>query len=183
MRFAERPLFKPTDRDSIREVNPAAVVEPRKNVDDLSTNHYGHSLEEDLCIKIIGEKRDWWLADWSEGQAVGIPQLNSDYETVDERYPIYWSAQKLNSKLVPINSEQGEDRSVRCRVQHTPKRWNFWHFSICWQNTQGVLLHRDHPEFSRPMQTAARKLLCDNLLENAPMPRLFATEVYCSSIT
>jgi hypothetical protein len=124
----------PTNRENLflpgtRIINPDAIEIPSERLSDLSTNLLGESKIDDVYIKVTNNS---FLEPWVEGSSVITPYFNADFCIDNERGYFYWKIQDIitcsikPTEIVTIS----KTFDLSFEVKHTPKRCNFWHFSI-----------------------------------------------------
>jgi hypothetical protein len=112
-----------------KQIDPKKIEIPSVQLSDLSTNLLGESKIEDVYIKIINPAL---LDAWNESLPVSIPVYNTDFCIDDKRGYFFW----LIGDIINCQIESVEiiaiDKifNLSFRLRHTPKKCNFWHFSI-----------------------------------------------------
>ena len=112
-------------------INPDTIEIPTKHLSDLSNNLLGKSEICDIYIKVTNKPL---LEQWEEGQSVTIPIFDLDFHIDKERGYYFWQIQDLVSchfePIEIITSGKTHSFIITLEIKHTPKKCNFWHFSI-----------------------------------------------------
>lgn len=109
-----------------------AICSPREQIEDLSTSLLGiYTYEHTLLDLTITGKESF--AEYCEPDVAINPKpiYEQDFIVNDEKG--YWLI--LIEKLQNIEcviERNSENIYAECRVEHTPMRWNYWHFSLRW---------------------------------------------------
>jgi hypothetical protein len=137
-------LIRFTKTNDVKEIiNPETgfvkcehICTPRQHAADLSTSLLG--IFEVLHIQIeLTDAGNAKYNDYCEPNAtIDPPILHQDYLLNNSRH--FWV---IHVKDI-INAEVDYTKSnlpfkATCIIQHTPMKWNFWHFSIRWKTENG----------------------------------------------
>jgi hypothetical protein len=112
-----------------KQIDPKKIEIPSEQLSDLSTNLLGESKIEDVYIKIINPA---FLDAWNEGVPINIPIYNNDFCIDDKRGYFFWVVRDIincqidSVEIIAIN----KIFNLSFKLKHTPKKCNFWHFSI-----------------------------------------------------
>jgi hypothetical protein len=109
-----------------QQINPDKIEIPSEQLSDLSTNLLGESKIEDVYIKVTNQS---FLEPWTEGYSVNIPVFGDDFCVDNERAYFYWKIQDITTYSTELETI-GQTFNLSLKVIHTPKKCNFWHFSI-----------------------------------------------------
>ncbi len=126
---------------------------------DLSTNLIGVFQIEDRCWRISGERKVHYIELWREGETV-TPPAKEDWEYNEQFGAIYFPIDELLNMTVPYTKgNDPEQKTVQCKVLHTPVRSNFWHCSIRWFNEDGDMIDQKGNWRKRMLSTARSMLV------------------------
>lgn len=132
----------------------------RDHLRDLSTNLIGVFKTEDRYWRIIGDRKVYFISLWNEGEIV-TPPTEDDLEYNEQFGAIYFSIDELLNMTVPYTrGNEQEEKTVWCKVLHTPVRSNFWHCSIRWFNEDGDIIDQKG-KWSKRMLSTARSMLVE----------------------
>lgn len=95
---------------------------------DLSTNLLGIFIEEDAYINVINRALN---VKWQRGDEIIIPQFERDFQHVNNRYLYYLNIGTILDIKIDFEKDSIKSFAV-CKVNHSPVKANFWHFSINW---------------------------------------------------
>ena len=126
----------------------------------LSTNLIGNFKKEDRYWKIIGNRKAYYTELWHEGESVA-PPAKEDWAYNEQFGAIYFPMDELLNMTVPYTKgNDQEQKTVQCKVLHTPVRSNFWHCSIRWFNEDGDMIDQKG-KWSKRMLSTARSMLVE----------------------
>ena len=132
----------------------------RDHLRDLSTNLIGVFKTEDRFWKIVGDRKAHYTELWHEGEKV--THLTKEDWSYNEQFgAIYFPIDELLNMTVPYTrGNDPEQKTVQCKVLHTPVRSNFWHCSIRWFNEDGDMIDQKG-KWSKRMLSTARSMLVE----------------------
>jgi hypothetical protein len=115
--------------DGTKQIDPDKIEIPSEQLSDLSTNLLGKSQIDDVYIKITNLAL---LDAWNEGVSVNIPVYNSDFCIDEKRGYFFWLIEDIINCTIKSVEITAIDTifNLSLQVKHTPKKCNFWHFSI-----------------------------------------------------
>ena len=117
------------------------VAEPTKHIADYSTNLMGIFELQHLLISLTTDGKNKFSQECAPDENVETPVFNEDFIVADDIN--YFSILVSDLDNVKVDYSFGDDKLIGiCRIEHTPMRWNFWHFSIRWVNHNGDYLHQ-----------------------------------------
>lgn len=132
----------------------------RDHLRDLSTNLIGNFKKEDRYWKIIGNRKAYYTELWHVGESVA-PPAKEDWAYDEQFGAIYFRMDELLNMTVPYTKGNNqEQKTVQCKVLHTPVRSNFWHCSIRWFNEDGDIIDQKG-KWSKRMLSTARSMLVE----------------------
>jgi len=131
----------------------------RNHLRDLSTNLIGVFKTEDRFWKIVGDRKAHYTELWHEGEKVA-PPTKEDWSYNEQFGAIYFPIDELLNMTVPYTrGNDPEQKTVQCKVLHTPVRSNFWHCSIRWFNEDGDIIDQKGNWRKRMLSTARSMLV------------------------
>lgn len=126
---------------------------------DLSTNLIGVFKTEDRYWRVIGERKAQYIELWQERESVH-PPAEGDWEYNEQFGAIYFPIDELLNMTVSYTKGNAkEQKTVQCKVLHTPVRSNFWHCSIRWFNEDGDIIDQKGNWRKRMLSTARSMLV------------------------
>lgn len=105
--------------------NPSFTHMPDLSCSLLSNEGF---KKEYITLKIINPD---FLEYCNPNTSVEIPIFEKDYEINQNRFPYYLIMSEIHN--LQISYKKNEDLyEATCYVNHTPMKWNYWHFSVNW---------------------------------------------------
>lgn len=138
---------------------------------DYSTNLPGYFRLTDNFITLQGEERKYFRSYWDFLEAVRIPVFEQDF-TVDESKGIFFlPIAAIHRKIqFPLKRPPKlSDDILTAIVVHTPTRSNFWHFSICWEDTQQKIIKPSDSKWKEDCIATMRALLMELIETDVPV--------------
>lgn len=142
---------------------------------DLSTVLYGIYREEhvklQLTAKGVSEYKDYCAPDCT----ITAPKFNTHF-IIDEEM-LFWAIKISDvetEKLKHYNVNLKKEFEASCKILHTPKKSNFWHYSIDWENEEGLFknLKEEDKKFEKKAKKrfgkGCRELLKRHIILNCP---------------
>lgn len=137
-------LIRYTNTNDILEIiNPETgfvkqehICTPKKHASDLSTSLLGVFEVTHIQIQLteVGKTK---YNDYCQPDAnIDVPIFQQDFERNTSRH--FWVIlikDILNAEVDYLKSNT--PFKANCIIQHTPMKWNFWHFSIRWKVEDG----------------------------------------------
>lgn len=102
-----------------------------EHVSDFSTNLLGIFTVKDIYIEICGPDKIYFNNDWKVGTEVNIPKYEKDFKYNLIRGYFFLYIYDLQNTVF-AKYDDATKIALHCQVIHTPKNWNFWHFSLRW---------------------------------------------------
>lgn len=99
---------------------------------DFSTNLLGVFEPNDNLIRVKGENSDYFNSLWIEGNNVGEPLYNKNFDIDTERGNFFLKISDLDGKIANYTNDKSDNIIAKCKILHTPTNCNFWHFSLRW---------------------------------------------------
>ena len=156
------------------------VFTPSDQAHDLSTSLLGVFEIEHLKIELTSTGKSKYNKYCEPDCTVSTPVFKKDYHIKSDRH--FWSLliSKINNNKA--NYEKSKlPLTAECKVQHSPMKWNYWHFSIRWQ-TQDGLWHElpdneKRKRWSRRLAHEVRSLIA--MFAKIEEPNYFELEKSC----
>lgn len=120
-------------------LDPDVVVVQSQQVPALSTSLFGHFKLDHTKIELIGDRRTYFNEMCNPDDAVDEPIDLVDYQLNAQRHYIVLPISKLHKAKHTFKSGSGDIMQIESVLEHTPMRWNFWHFSLQWDTNEGRL--------------------------------------------
>ena len=148
------------------------VADPTKHIADFSTNLLGIFEPRHLSISLNDEGKIEFNHYCSPEEKVDVPIFNKHF--IVEADINYFSILISDIQNQKIPYYLGDDLVLgTCRIEHTPMKWNFWHFSIRWVNNNGDYLHNQKDNkfksgWTKQLSSAAKALIVQYAKVNEP---------------
>lgn len=162
------------------------VAERSSRLMDLSTSLVGNFHPDDNKYVIIGPRKIYFANEvWPEGELVAPPPSREEFQIQDTVFNYFFLVSEVHNYSVKFSIPEEGEFNATLKVKHTPRRSNFWHFSIrvLDQNNEdiGDRNHGRRKPFSKDSRIlkAAQKALCSLVkyevlnFENLPLA------IYC----
>jgi len=126
--------------DENDDITSDYICSPRGNIQDLSTSLLSHFIYDDTKIKLTAEGNamfgEYCLPSY-KGERLYSPE---HFDIKEDRKFWVIPAGLFDGIKVTITLGTTDVEAVSY-IQHTPMKWNFWHFSLRWiVETRGDLL-------------------------------------------
>ncbi|MFN8250352.1 MAG: hypothetical protein U0V75_00625 [Ferruginibacter sp.] len=145
------------------------ISQQTKHIADYSTSLFGIFTIKHLAIRLTNEGKKKYN-EYCEPNSLITPLIfNDDFLIDNNRKFISFKVGSINNKIITY-PQNDTNTNGKCVVEHTPMKWNYWHFSVRWVNENFEYLNKQ-PEvlFDRPktgwvrlFSTAARAMLANN---------------------
>jgi hypothetical protein len=134
------------------QIQQAFICQPREQVFDLSTSLLGIFEIGFLAISLTETGKAIFNHYCEPDAETPSPVPGKDFEWIKRPF---WTVQvgKIHGKEADYRYNDSPFKAT-CHVQHTPMRWNYWHFSVRWQ-TEEDMIH-ELPESERKKKWANR---------------------------
>jgi len=142
------------------------VADPTRHIADYSTNLLGIFELKHIAIYLTADGKKLYNTYCLPDAEVKPLIYNTDFQITNNRK--YFTIKIADISNIPVPFViNGIEKKAKCLIEHTPMKWNFWHFSIRWINDNSEYLHDQNENlFDRPKQgwvrllsTAARAML------------------------
>lgn len=140
------------------------IANPTHHARDLSTSLFGIFTIEHTKIRLTLEGKSEYGHDCAPNAVVNPPIFNKHFDTYQNR--TYWIVKVSdihNQALEYTNVHNNEVLKAECLIEHTPMKWNFWHFSIRWKFNDGRYWHemekKDIEKYSRKIGHETKSII------------------------
>lgn len=154
------------------------ICHPSEQIYDLSLVLLGVYNDKHIPIELtkVG-KQNYAGYCAPDSEIVPSPTFNTDFVINDDRRFWVCRASDLVNKPAMYN-RNNVAHTATSYIKHTPARWNFWHYSLLWQSSEGDLDTFDEKERGKVVQKlkhAARTAISNlnatiNFPETTPLP-------------
>ena len=115
-----------------------------KDLPDFSTSLFGIFTLDDIKIKVTNGLYQCYC---EPNCIVDTPIFEDDFECDANRG--HWSILFDSIHNQEIEYED-QTLSAICHINHTPMKWNFWHFSVNWYINDIDAYWHDNPDYQTP---------------------------------
>lgn len=121
------------------------IANPTNHSRDLSTSLYGIFKIQHTKIRLTPEGKSKYSLDCAPNTVVDPPIFNTHFDTYQNR--TYWiiKVSDIHNQVLEYTNNN-EIINAECLIEHTPVKWNFWHFSIRWKFNDGRYWHEMEPK-------------------------------------
>lgn len=128
------------------------ICSPRHHASDLSTNLLGVFETEDIRIQLTEVGKDKYNDYCEPDEAVEPPIFGEDFVFRDKCFWVIAIKHLIEAEVDYTKADM--PFKAKCSIEHTPMRWNFWHFSIRWKTNDGFW----HQLSSKEKEKLAKRL-------------------------
>lgn len=128
--------------DTTGLVQTEFIANPTRHSRDLSTSLLGVFKVEHTKIRLSQEGKNEYSVECDPNENVSHPLFNIHFDIYENR--TYWliKVSNINNQIVQYTNPQNlEILNAECQIEHTPMKWNYWHFSIRWKFNDGRYWH------------------------------------------
>jgi len=134
------------------------IADPTKHIADYSTSLLGKFKIEHIKIALTPEGKKFYNFYCFPNRRVKKLIYKTDFFLMHNRQYLTIKISNISENLISFETSSGLDNG-RCVIEHTPMRWNFWHFSVRWKHNDSEYLHeQEEKNFSKPTQGWVRVL-------------------------
>ncbi len=158
-----------TMRDEVTNfIKTKNICDPTSRIEDLSTSLLGIFKCDYIKIKFTQGSLHFY--DYcSPDEQVNVPIYEEDFYLVVNRKFWVIKIDKLHQKQFSyfVNNQP---QVATCIIKHTPAKWNYWHFSLRWETSEGQLADlpiNQRSSLAKKIGTFARAVIaqfCDDKL-------------------
>jgi hypothetical protein len=141
----------------------------REHLKDFSSNLLGVFQIADAAIRLEKTARKSYLTGaWTVGEDV-TPPTDDDFSVLSEYGYFFYHIGEIQNFPQPfLIANQLPSYVGRCYVVHTPKRANFWHFSIRWKIGEQDVEETLNENERRNLLGLVRSFLIERAIVNLP---------------
>ena len=162
------------------------IANPTSNLRDLSTSLYGIYAIEHTKIRIKKDGGQDYLVECLPNSEVVPPLFDVHFDTYENR--TFWFIQISNiqnQRAEYINPQNQEILNAECQIEHTPMKWNYWHFSIRWKFSDGRYWHemsqKEIDKYSRKIGHETKAIISKFAQVVLPKYKTIPTSIYISN--
>jgi hypothetical protein len=156
------------------------ICSPKENIRDLSTSLLGIFTTQHNNLSFTTEGKAKYMFYCEPSEEVQPPMEFIDFSIAGNRGCWCVQISKVDGKA--FEYKQNKDTLLATsRVQHTPMKWNFWHFSLRWDLNSGPienLEEREQKKIAQKIGHAARVLISHHATANVPPHEMLPAECY-----
>lgn len=161
----------------------AHVCSPREHIQDLSMSLLGIYRPQDIFIQLTESGKIKFNHYCEPDANVPVPVFEEEFILNEDRHYWWVPIDKLSNKEFPYERDN-HPFVATCMVEHSPMRWNFWHFSLKWKTDLGDL--EDLPEkqkknVDRRIAHSARALIAKFAIIEFPENLILPKNCYCKN--
>ncbi len=140
------------------------IANPTSHARDLSTSLLGVFTVEHTKIRLTKEGKEEYSIECGPNTEVAPPIFDKHFDSYENR--TFWVVKVAsihNQSLEYTNVQNNEVLKAECLIEHTPMKWNFWHFSIRWRFNDGRYWHemekKDIEKYSRKIGHETKSII------------------------
>ncbi len=163
------------------EIYLNSFCHPKEKMDDYSSNLLGIFTPLDNYVAIKnGPNKNYFVAQWEEGEEVVAPQYPKDFEFDYNRGYFFLDVNEFDGKIPANYKKDNQTYRAWPKVIHTPTRANFWHVSIRWVNEQNqeIRAPKNVKGWQRRLYSEARNVLIEFARFEEPPFQEIPSEIY-----
>lgn len=139
------------------------IADPTKHISDYSTNLLGVFEINHIAISLTDLGKQKYNLYCLPNETVTTPEYEAEFYLNNERKYFSLKIGEIDNFTFPYEIDK-VTYTGKCIVEHTPMKWNFWHFSIRWQNQDNIYLDSLNDKeikkgWGRQLSSVARALL------------------------
>ncbi|MDI9358514.1 MAG: hypothetical protein QM528_06180 [Phycisphaerales bacterium] len=164
-------------------VKPEFIANPTAHARDLSTSLLGVFTVNHTKIQLTDKGKDEYAVAWLSNEAVNPLLFKIHFDIYENRTYWFIKVSNINNQTVQYtNPENCETLHITCQIEHTPMKWNFWHFSIRWQFKDGRYWHtmskKDIEKYSRKIGHETKSIISKFAQVLEPDFKIIPTDIY-----
>lgn len=143
IRFTHSNIREIIFDDTINQVRQSQIVDPSKGMEDLSTSLLGIFKPNYIQIDLTATGKIKYNHYCSPDRLVDTPVFEVDYIMNVNRG--FWVVLVGDINNITADYTKGDiDTKFKatCVIEHTPMKWNYWHFSIRWKTENLEFWHK-----------------------------------------
>lgn len=114
------------------------ICSPEDRIDDLSMSLLGNYTTDHIFLEFTNEGKSKFMEYCEPDIEPDTPIFETDFNTDSNRH-FWWIPISKIHNIQFDYTRSNEPYLATCKVQHTPMRWNYWHFSLRWSTDLGEL--------------------------------------------
>ncbi|MBO9561413.1 MAG: hypothetical protein J7621_01520 [Niastella sp.] len=175
--------------DAIQEemINPETgyirvnlICSPRERIYDLSVILLGVYTQNHIPIELTREGKTKFGGYCEPNSTISDPPVYNDHFVLNKNKRFWVSKISSISNIEVPYSRDNSNHTVRCYVKHTPTKWNFWHYSLRWESSEGNLDDMDEKKRGKVLQRMANEArVMLSRMANVEYPQIEALPASC----
>lgn len=128
--------------EELNQIKQTEICSPSEGMNDLSTSLLGVFEPSFLQIDLTTFGKEKYNYYCEPDIEVDVPIFNEDFAIKDSRG--FWVVLIGDINETTADYTKGDiDTKFKatCVIQHTPMKWNYWHFSIRWKTAEQGFWH------------------------------------------
>jgi len=147
IRFTHSNIREEIFDDNIKQVKQNQICSPKEHISDLSTSLLGIYIPSFVSIELTKTGKETYSIECEPDEIVEPPVFDTDFIQNENRSFWVILISHINTLIADYTKPNITDQfKATCSIEHTPMKWNFWHFSIRWDLGQNVFLHQLPPK-------------------------------------
>jgi len=138
IRFTHSNKIEDIFDEELMQVRQISICDPSGNMNDLSTSLLGVFETSFVQIELSQSGKEKYNSQCDPDISVEVPIFKKDFTINESRG--FWVVLigDINEKTIDY-TKGGIDTKFKatCFIEHTPMKWNYWHFSIRWRTEEG----------------------------------------------
>jgi len=124
--------------EELNQVKQIHICDPSGNMNDLSTSLLGVFETPFIQIELSQLGKESYNFPCDPDISIEVPVFQKDFTINESRGFWVILINDINETTVDY-TKGGIDTKFKatCIIQHTPMKWNYWHFSIRWRTEEG----------------------------------------------
>jgi hypothetical protein len=165
------------------EIKLKYIYSPEERIDDLSFSLLGIYGFRHINLQFTEVGKDKFMHYCRPDELVGIPVYEAEFTNDANRH--FWciSIHRLNNEHFAYT--RGKDPfTAICLVEHSPMKWNYWHFSLRWQTDLGRLEELEEKlrrKVAKRIGHSARVILSHFARVERPEHPILPAKCYCKN--
>ncbi len=129
--------------ETLKQVKQEHICTPRDRMNDLSTSLLGVYDTKHIHIELTELGNEKFGSYCEPDEDVIPPEYQTEFINNPNRGFWVILIKKINGiRADYTNPNISKQCNAICKIQHTPAKWNYWHFSIRWDLGDGIYWHQ-----------------------------------------
>lgn len=169
---------------NFNQIKDSIVCHPRENILDLSTSLLGVYNENHVTIELTKVGLQEYDIECEPNENVDCPTYDVHYFFNENKGFWVISIDSVLNTIVDYSAHENNIRFIAtCFVIHTPRKWNYWHFSFRWQLDSGEIVEtiddaKRKKKLARLIGSEARAMLAKNAKIRIPAHKVLEAQNY-----